>query len=383
MNDKLKIAFLSPYLPAVDTTACARKIYDCVRLLHQRGHKIYLLSFCNKKEIAKIKAVNSYCTELCLDYIEDYSRYPVRSTILTDKIRTLCKGKVVNLLQCENSFMARYLPKDINIASVLTEHEVLSSSFYDRARLENNHFTRITLHARSIKKLWEQKKWYRGFNKIVVFSQEDKDIIAKLYGKKNIDVIPLGVNLRDYPSRQSEKRHYDIIFVGNFSHWPNVDAVLYFNKDILPLIKKKFPDISVIFVGANPPDTIKRLAKLSRNIQVSGYIKDVRESYYNSKIFIAPIRYGRGMRFKILEAWALRMAVVSTSCGARGLILNDNIKIADSQRDFADKVIELLNNQNMREDLAKNGRLTVEKYYDWDILLNKYENIYYDLLNKE
>jgi len=381
MNDKLKIAFLSPYLPAVDTTACARKMYDCIRLLHQRGHKIYLLSFCSIRDRKRINAVKPHCAGLYLDYIADYSRYSSYSVVLTDRIKSLCKDEAANILQCENAFMARYLPEDISITSVLTEHEVLSTSYRERAKLECNLLNKFILYARAIKKFYEQKGWYAKFDKIIVFSQEDRDIIAGMNGKEQISIIPLGINLRDCPLRQSEKKLYDIIFVGNFSHPPNVDAVLYFYKDILPLIKKRFPDISVLFVGANAPYSIRKLARLDKNILITGYVEDVQESYLHSKIAIAPIRCGRGMRFKILEALAAKIPVVSTPVGARG-ISKDNIKIAESEEEFADAVIELLNNQNMREDLAEKGRLAVEKYYNWDLLLSKYEDIYYDLLRK-
>ena len=176
------------------------------------------------------------------------------------------------------------------------------------------------------------------------------------------------------------ERPYDIIFVGNFSHSPNVDAVLYFYKEISPLIKKRLPDISMIVVGAHPPASIKKLAKMNKNISVTGYVKDILECYTKSKVFVAPIRYGTGMRFKILEALASRIPVVSTSIGARGIIPREEIKIADTKEGFADAVVELLSAADKCADLAEKGRQTIEKYYNWDIFLDKYESIYSDLL---
>jgi glycosyltransferase involved in cell wall biosynthesis len=380
-QQKLKILLLSPYLPSINTTACARKIYDCISLLHRRGHCIYLLSFCSEQDKERIGVISPYCSNIHLEYIRNYSRYSYNSVSLKQKINLLCKNGDIDILQCENAYMSKYIPKNIKVSSILIEHEILSVSFSERQKLEMNLCAKLILFARKIKKRFEEKGWYRKFNKIIVFSENDKYVIRNLYNTKNVEIIPLGINLKDYPLANAEKKVYDIIFVGNFSHSANVDAVLYFYKEILPLIKNRLPAISLILVGANPPESVKKLAEFDKNISISGYVKDISEYYFKSKVFIAPIRYGTGMSYKILEASALNMPVVSTSIGARGIISNGNIKIADTKQEFSDAVIDLLKNQDKRERLAEKGRSSVERHYEWDILLNKYERIYDDLLN--
>jgi glycosyltransferase involved in cell wall biosynthesis len=89
------------------------------------------------------------------------------------------------------------------------------------------------------------------------------------------------------------------------------------------------------------------------------------------------------MRLKILEALAVNVPVVSTSIGARGIIFNNSLKIADNEEDFSDRVIELLSDRSTYEVSAGSGRSIIEKHYNWNLLLDKYENVYYDLLNKE
>ena len=372
----MNILILSPYLPAADTTACAREIYERVSLLRQKGHSVYLLSFCAKEDRDRIDAIRPYCAELHLEYVSDYSRYPAKAGSFKRQINSLCRNGSIDILQCERAYMSRYIPRDIKVVSILVEHEILSISFFERARLETNLINKLILFGRTIKKRLEEKKWYRRFNKTIVFSENDQDVIRGLYNLKNIEVIPLGINLRNYPPRQAEEKHYDIIFVGNFSHFPNVDAVSYFHSGILPLLKKRLPAITVVLAGSNPPGWIKGLAKSDRNILVTGYVKDILEIYSKSKIFIAPIRCGGGMSYKILEALALSMPVVTTSIGARGIADRNILKIADTQEEFADTVIDLLNHPSKREELSKNGRRAVEKYYSWDRILPRYENIY-------
>jgi len=380
VNNPLNILLLSPYLPAIDTSACSRKVYDHIQLLHQRGHRIYLISFCSEHDKKRINAIGPCCAQLHLVYIRDYSRYPYKSSSFKKKIESICKNQDIDILQCEKAYMSRYMPKDINVASILIEHEVLSVSLSERARLENNFIKRFILFARKIKKHLEEKRWYRKFNRIIVFSENDKEFIRKLYNIDHAEVIPLGINLKNYPLQDAKEKPYDLIFVGNFSHHPNTDAISYFCKEILPLIKNKLPKISLTIIGSNAPASIYKLGKFNKNILVTGYVDNVLEGYSKSKVFIAPIRYGTGMRFKILEALASRVPVVTTSIGARGIIFKENIKIADTEKEFADTVIDLLDNPDRCSILAEDGRKVIEKYYNCDTLLDRYEDIYNGLL---
>ncbi|MCX5698305.1 MAG: glycosyltransferase family 4 protein [Candidatus Omnitrophica bacterium] len=381
MGNKLKILLFSPYLPACGTVGCARKIYDFIRLLSQRGYAIYLLSFCSQEDKKRAVLISPYCSKIYLEYLKDYRRYPVSSFYFKKTIDEFSKNKTVDILQCENSYLRRYFPLAIDIPSVLVEHEVLSVSFWEKAGFEVNPIKKLILYARSVKKTFEEKKWYSKFNRIIVFSEVDKNIISLRHKMKNIDVVALGINSKEYSLPRESEKLYDLIFVGNFSHSPNVDAVLYFCKEILPLIKKNIPDVSFLIAGANPPLFIKNLPKFNKNIIVTGYIENLKDIYAKSKVFVAPIRYGTGMRFKILEALASGVAVVTTFIGARGIDFKDIIKTTDGKHEFADAVIELLGDSDKRQELAIRGREAVERYYDWSKLLDKYEDIYYNLLN--
>ncbi|MDD5477746.1 MAG: glycosyltransferase family 4 protein [Candidatus Omnitrophica bacterium] len=381
MGNKLKILLFSPYLPSSDTVGCARKIYDFILLANQRGHSVYLLSFCSQEDKKRVAAISPYCTNIYLEYLKDYRRYPNKSFYFQKTIEEFSRNRTVDILQCENSYLRRYFPPGTKMPSVLVEHEILSGSFWERAGFEGNLIKKLILYARAVKKSFEEKNWYRQFNRIIVFSEVDKNIIFLRHKRKNIDVIALGINSKEYALSQESEKLYDLIFVGNFSHFPNVDAVLYFCKEILPLIKKILPNVSFLIAGANPPLLIKNLPKFDKNIMVTGYIENLKDSYAKSKIFVAPIRYGTGMRFKILEALASGMAVVATSIGARGINSKDIIKIADGKWEFAAAVMELFGASDKRRELAIRGRTSVEKYYDWSKLLDKYENIYHNLLH--
>jgi len=383
MGDKLKILLLSAYLPAKDTVAYARKIYDFIRLLKQRGHIVHLLAFCSQEDRKRIVFINQHCASIDLEYLEDYRCYPSKSICFQNIIKEFIRNKTVDIIQCENSYLRRYIPSKIKMPLVLVEHEVLSFSFWERALFENNFINKLILHVRAIKKSFEEKKWYSKFNQIIVFSEFDKNIIVLKYKINNVKVIALGINVKEQAVLLPSEKTGDLIFVGNFSHAPNVDAVLYFYREILPLIKKNFPKVSFLIVGANPPLAVINLANLDPQIKVTGYLEDLKNVYAQSKVFVAPVRYGSGMRFKILEAMAMGVPVVTSLVGLRGIMFQNLVKVADKKQAFADAVIELLSYPEKRQALSASAREAAEEYYDWDKLLIKYDDVYCRLINNQ
>jgi polysaccharide biosynthesis protein PslH len=164
------------------------------------------------------------------------------------------------------------------------------------------------------------------------------------------------------------------------SYPPNEEAVLYFASQILPIIRNKIPEIKFYIVGRNPGAPIKRLA--SDLIFVTGEVVNVQDYLSKSDVVVVPILTGAGMRIKILEAFAMGKAVVSTSVGAEGIAYTNNldIVIGDTPADFAEKVCLLLENREMSDTLGSNARKLVEKEYDAGIVWQKWRAVYEHLI---
>jgi polysaccharide biosynthesis protein PslH len=371
----MKVLLLSPYLPASDTSACARKIFDSVKLLKQNGDAVSLISFCSQEDEKRIGGIGSFCAYLYCQRLKDYARYPLNTTFLKSLIKTVCAEEGIDILQCEKSYLSRYIPEDIKVPCLLVEHEILSESFQGQSVLERGIFRKIILSLRALKKTKQETIWYRKFRKIVVFSAEDMGMLKDNYGLSNVEVIPLGINLQDYPYLPGAEKEYDLIFAGNFSHSPNVDATMYFCRDILPLIKNELPEVSLVIAGANPPSGIINLAKEDKNITVTGYVDDILGCYRKARVLIAPIRYGTGMRFKIMEAMALGIPAVTTSLGARG-IPKECLLIADKPEEFCRQVVRLLGDSTFRNILAAKARVAVKEDFNLSKLVKRYEEIY-------
>ncbi|MEW5925078.1 MAG: glycosyltransferase family 4 protein, partial [Candidatus Zixiibacteriota bacterium] len=148
----------------------------------------------------------------------------------------------------------------------------------------------------------------------------------------------------------------------------------YFVKDILPLIYKERPDVEAVFVGRNAPPHIMSLNKV-KGVKITGAVDDVRPYMEEGDVYIVPLRIGGGTRLKILDALAMRKAVVSTSIGAEGLDLQEgkHLLIADTPERFAAKVLKLLEDPGLVESLGEAGRKQVEEKYGWDQLAAKLE----------
>ncbi|HEU0002899.1 MAG TPA: glycosyltransferase [Ktedonobacteraceae bacterium] len=202
---------------------------------------------------------------------------------------------------------------------------------------------------------------------VLVTSEREHDVLCQLLPEQQIEVIPNGVDIDTFvPGNSSREVPHQIIFTGTMDYFPNIDAVLFFARKCWPLIQDQVPGVTWQIVGKNPPPEIKELAKLP-GITVTGTVPEVHSYLATSSVVIAPLQVGSGTRLKILEAFAMKRAVVSTSIGCEGLAVEDgkHLIVADRPEQFALAVITLLNNRKMRDALGKAGRELVETKYSW------------------
>ena len=154
-----------------------------------------------------------------------------------------------------------------------------------------------------------------------------------------------------------------LIFVGVFSHEPNVDAVLHFALDIWPTVKAAVPDVQILVVGGSVPPQIAALS--SEDFRILGYVPDLQPLLTKAWVSVAPLRFGAGMKGKVGEAMAAGLPVVTTSFGAEGFgaVAGRDLLVHDSPTTFAAAVVELLNDASRRAEIADAGRRFIAQYY--------------------
>jgi len=195
----------------------------------------------------------------------------------------------------------------------------------------------------------------------VVVTEDEKQVLSSL-GVKNVWVIP---NIHEEISL-SEKVAFDqrsgLVFIGSYNHPPNIDAVKWLCLEIMPLVWASRPDITVNLLGSNLKDEVKELA--SDKVIVTGYVTEVEPYFQKSRIFVAPLRFGAGMKGKIGQSLSLGLPTITTKIGAEGMGLIDHqdVLIADTDEEFARGVIELYDNRELWQKLADNSLETIKRY---------------------
>jgi len=156
---------------------------------------------------------------------------------------------------------------------------------------------------------------------------------------------------------------------------PNVDGVLWFFERVWPLVKVRLPQARLLVVGRNPSPRLSPLLQ-DPQVRVTGFVPDVRPYIARANIYLVPLRMGGGTRLKVLEAMAMGKAIVSTSLGCEGIkTTGQELVIADSESDFAQRVIDLWGDEKRRKGLGVAARRLAKKY-DWKVITPLLEEVY-------
>ena len=211
-------------------------------------------------------------------------------------------------------------------------------------------------------KKYETEVFDRFENKVIISNQDRENIDHP--EKDKIVVVPNGVDLDYFKPIQREKE-YDLLFTGNMAYPPNIESVVFLVNEVLPLVKKQKPEIKLLIAGTDP---VKRLLALqSKNVEVSGWVDDMRESYASTKLFIAPMQISIGLQNKLLEAMAMKVPCITSELAnnALGGTNNENIIVCKQPQEYADAILHLLNNADEAEKIATAGHEFVKQNYSW------------------
>ena len=213
---------------------------------------------------------------------------------------------------------------------------------------------------------------FDDFDVKTIISEPDRELFPH-EKRDEILIIPNGVD-HDYFKPIEREKKYDLVFTGNMSYPPNVNAVEYLADEIMPIVWKALPNTKLYIAGATPDPKIKKAA--SERIIVSGWLDDIRDAYAQSRVFIAPMRIGTGLQNKLLEAMSMRLPAITSplanaSLGAKP---GEEILIGSNAEEMANNIITLLTDKEKAERLAQAGFDFTNRVYDWGKATELLEN---------
>jgi glycosyltransferase involved in cell wall biosynthesis len=375
-----------PYLPCNDGFRVIPA--NLIRELSQR-HEIHLLAFSDHETAEQLSWSKRYCRSVTIVRYESKKgirsrvanwRTGIEPTMIRVFRRMLDRltPHVVHLEGPSVAPLAKFVPSKIPI--VLSAHDSLSLRYRDFSRSANSQHFRAESMIRALLAQRFERRWFAASDRIVVTSSFDKAAIARFISPKQLVVVPNGIDLQyfTYNPRPLAGR---IVFSGNMSYFPNIDAAGYFVRESFQSLKKRFPEVEFWIVGADPSPLVKELAR-TPHVYVTGTVPDLREWIWSASVFVSPLRFGAGVKNKILETMALGSPIVATSRSLTGtpLISGVHAWIADKPSETYEAVATLMNDRSLAKSLSLAARAEVEDHYTWSTVAAKFEKIYADIL---
>lgn len=306
-----------------------------------------------------------------------YTRFVHESETFRRALRDELQRQEFDVVHFDSLDLATYIPEVNDIPTVVVHHNVESALLRRRATLAKQGLVKkyLTLQSRLMQR--EEVEWCPKAQLNVVVSPDDERQLTNIAPGIRTLLVPNGVDI-DYftPVGTSDR---GIVFVGGTTWFPNKDALEYFAGEILPKLGDPKLLGGVHWVGRAKPEEVELGAR--DGIALTGYVDDVRPYVNRAACYVVPIRVGGGTRLKILDAWAMGKAVVSTTVGCEGLDATDgwNIIIRDDPAEFAAAVKEILNDEELRRRLGANARATAERNYSWNVIGERMIRAYSDL----
>jgi polysaccharide biosynthesis protein PslH len=218
-----------------------------------------------------------------------------------------------------------------------------------------------------------EKEVFSHFDHTTIISEQDRRYMP-LEERDKIEIIPNGVDT-DFFRPMERKKEYDLLFNGNMNYPPNVESVEYLVHKVLPLVMKRYPGVKVLISGATPSPKV--LALRSDHVTVTGWVEDVRESFAQSKILVAPMQISIGLQNKLLEAMAMKIPCVTSAMSSNAINAEHgkHLLVAQQPEEYAEHIFTLLEDEKKVKQITDNGYEFVTNNYNWESTTAKLERL--------
>lgn len=391
----MRVLFLSQIVPYPPHGGVLQRGYNLIRELGRQA-QVHLMAFVHPDVLttdAEVQRSRAALEESC-DAVEYFPLWPKtsrvhrligfaasavssqpfsvlahRSVAFQRRVAEVVSSRQYDIIHVDTIGLTQFLDLTWDIPTVVTHHNIESQLMERRAHVQRGILAKWFLK-RETRKLVEYEASMTGvFDVNICVSETDEHTLLQRVRGLCTAVVPNGVDI-EYFSLRPDSGEPSLIHSGGMNSFANSDAVLYFLDSIWPLIRAKVPNVRFYAVGQSPPSELCAFAKRDSQVIVTGYVPDIRPLVQRASVYVVPLRVGGGTRLKVLDAMAMGKAMVSTSIGCEGLDVqpDKHLQVADTPEEFAEKTVQLLQDQDRRRVLGRAARALVESRYSWQTI---------------
>ncbi|MCY2959944.1 MAG: TIGR03087 family PEP-CTERM/XrtA system glycosyltransferase [Planctomycetota bacterium] len=355
-----------------------------------RAHQVRIVAFAHdEKDVAAAEELRGKGFEtVAVPYRDRAAKLGALPLLLTRKPLTLgvygssAVQEAVDRLAPESdlayaysSSMGAFLERHPRLPRIMHFGELDSDKW--RQYAERTGFPMRLVYAREHRTLLEfERRIARSFAANVVCTPLEKAVFEREIPGATATVLRNGVDLAYYAPRWAGRDPNAIVFTGVMNYLPNAEGCVWFVREILPLVRREVPAATFAIVGSHPTPEVQRLAEVP-GVEVTGFVDDTRTWLGKASLSVAPLRIARGIQNKVLEAMAMGLPVVGTTCATQGVegVDRRDFRVQDEPAGFARDVVDLLRSPERALDLGRAARRFVEATYDWEVVFRPLDEL--------
>ena len=344
-----RILVIDHAVPTPDVDSGSVRMFGLLRLLIGLGSPVTFASDRLENDVTQIEAAKKLGVKVLVGYTE-----------IRAHLEHVGSGYTLAILSRPET-AAAYMP-------LVRAYAPYAEVVYDSVDLHHLRFRRAaelkndSRQARRAEFYFELEMLAFTFaDRAIAITETEKLAILRRWPKAVVEVVPNVHSVGISPMPRMARKN--LVFIGGYDHEPNVDAVVWFVQEVFPKILEQIPGVNFTILGSKPPESVKELA--SKNVNVVGWVPDPEPYFEASRIFVAPLRYGAGMKGKIGQAMSLGLPVVTTQIGAEGMQLADGVHalIADDADAFSAAVVRLYNDEALWASLQRGAAAHIERNF--------------------
>ncbi|HQV78381.1 MAG TPA: glycosyltransferase family 4 protein [Chitinophagales bacterium] len=386
-----KILFLTPTLPYPPVSGGVIKSNKVIHFLTSK-YEVAIACFLKNEdkkyvqEFQKIVSIENFITEeleinrniknLILSNLQGIPLNLYRNKSVSFKAKIDACILQYDTIFCDHYVMFQYIPETYKGKIILHQHNCEYLIWQRYAAIEKNLLKKFALlnQAHRIKN-YEQAICRRS--DVILAAPNDTDELVRIGASRNkfLETYHLGDDaLLNEPDLQIDNAENNLLYIGTLSWEANIDGLIWFCQEVWPLVKNKHPETKLSIVGKHPDTRLQNLAAKDSKIILTGFIENLEPYFQKNKVFITPLRFGSGIKVKVINALYRGIPCVTTSIGTEGLKAKDgeHLFCKDDAQAFSDAIICLFSDNEKWKTMSLNARELARQHYTWEAVL---ENI--------